>query len=300
MDNNAIQRRNKLLDEYVRQMRAAGYSDVNIQKKIDDMGQVFVPDVIPENFGQEQTWTGGMQSELLPNKRTPQFPSVEGIPSPDDYMSYKAGQPANRLPNYAELTGQVQPTGKFGQNKQQNIMQALSDYLANYKGKTLGYDQGLMEAGVAGMPRDYGAQLFQQYSQQREQQAGYKENAQQLLVNKKDVIALMLENPKANILISDDYDTAAMKVVQYQKYSTEDIEKMFTDYISKSNDPTTAQQSYDEAIKGIQKGESPSTILSYMRTNLPGLPITQEHLMRLYNKYLPGQKIFSSIGMGIK
>jgi hypothetical protein len=298
--NNTKTRALTILKDYVNQMRAAGYSDALIKKKLLENPTITIPEDVSGYGG--QTWTGGMGSELLPVTKTPLSRSKEtamgGIPSPDDYMSYKAGQPTTQLPNYAELMGQTQPTGQFGQTKQQNVMNALAEYLSNYQGKTLGYDQGLMEAGVAGMPREYGAQLFQQYKQQTTQKAQERKNVMRNLIamgaSPDELIAASFSIGEPMTM---EQAIASAKVGGWQ--SPEDAQKLENSVNKKLQDFVTSsgQTSYVASLADlIQQG----TPLNTMKVEAikDGLILMDEEWNWLYNKYSPKgiTKVGSSFG----
>ena len=102
------------LKEYVGQMRAAGFPDYFIKKKLMATKSIFIPDVLPANFGQTGLWATGMADEFKEAMQKyrdeqgllPQEVMENWIPSPDEYLNYMPGNVANRLPSYSEYKGQ--------------------------------------------------------------------------------------------------------------------------------------------------------------------------------------------------
>lgn len=225
-----------ILRDYIKQMRAAGYPDATIKRKIMENPTITIPEDISGYGG--DTWTGGMFSEFkgaVPDKSmampaqnitgvkrklgevSPNW--LEDIPSVSDYILYKQGQTANRLPSYGEAAGLEGTTGKFGQTKRANLMQALANYLANYRGAKVAGGMESYKLGIAGLPQELANQWMPEITARQEAQTKYETETAD---KKQKNINLSLQYPEVDININDTYENNISKITQYKKKAAAD------------------------------------------------------------------------------
>jgi len=211
------------LKEYVGQMRAAGFPDYFIRKKLIATKSIFIPDKLPANFGQTGPWATGMADEF--KEAMQKYKNEQGllsedvmlnfVPSPDEYLNFMPGNVANRLPSYSEYTGQetspyYSPSGKFSQTKMENLSKALANYMTTYQGSTVSPSQYTYEAGIAGLPQGLGQQYYQEFLALAEQKAG-EVGAQE------EYEDLVMKYPEVQFTPGASVEENAAKIAQYNE-----------------------------------------------------------------------------------
>ena len=259
------------LKEYVGQMRAAGFSDYLIREKLLKTGSIFIPDVLPTNFGQTGPWATGMADEFrfaaMKSGKNVQGLLEDWIPSPNEYMEYMPGSVANRLPSYSEYTGQetspfMSPSGKFSQDKIANLRRALANYMTTYEGPKVSPSQYTYEAGIAGLPQELGQQYYQEFLTLAEQKA-------EEVRSQKDYEDLVMKYPEVQFTPGASVEENAAKIRQYnelmggQKPELSDVAQLLNDAVyqaTMNNEPVNMEDvmnaalmlniklSYDEAM----------------------------------------------------
>ena len=157
--------KSRAIEDYFTQMRSAGFSDGSIVEKLRKTGSIFVPNVAQEGGA----WAGGMNTEFTGATEGSDRYTFGGtqkrIPSPNQYLDYKPGRPADRLPSYSEFSGRDTGlnTGVWGDTKRANLATALQNYSANYEGPRVKQTQEFLGAGIAGLPQDIGQQYYQEF-----------------------------------------------------------------------------------------------------------------------------------------
>jgi len=259
------------LKEYVGQMRAAGFSDYLIREKLLKTGSIFIPDVLPTNFGQTGPWATGMADEFrfaaMKSGKNVQGLLEDWIPSPNEYMEYMPGSVANRLPSYSEYTGQetspfISPSGKFSQDKIANLRRSLANYMTTYEGPKVSPSQYTYEAGIAGLPQELGQQYYQEFLTLAEQKA-------EEVRSQKDYEDLVMKYPEVQFTSGATVEENAAKIRQYnelmggQKPELSDVAQLLNDAVyqaTMNNEPVNMEDvmnaalmlniklSYDEAM----------------------------------------------------
>jgi hypothetical protein len=180
---------NKVLKDYVNQMRVAGFPTNIIKEKLLKEGRVFVPNQLPEGFG--QVWSAGLADELKSSAEKKGGFSLENMidimPSPSNYLEYMPGYTVNRLPEYNEYYDYIkgiQPSGKFGQTKMANIMNAFQNILNQYQGPKVGWSEYAAESGLYGLPQSLAAKWYPQFvslAQQKAEQSRQQQEYEDLI-----------------------------------------------------------------------------------------------------------------------
>ncbi len=217
------------LKEYVGQMRAAGFNDYDIRRKLKEAVSVYIPDKLPANFGQVGPWATGMAGEFR-NAAVAKIKSAMAsgsanaqalealkdlIPSPDEYLNYMPGNVANRLPSYSEYLGQdtspiYSPSGKFSQAKLNNLLRTLQQRIASYKGPRVAPSQYTYEAGIAGLPQELGQQYYQDFLTLSQKKA---DEAQK----QADYEDLVMDYPEVQFTPGATVEENAAKIRQYNE-----------------------------------------------------------------------------------
>lgn len=280
-----------ILTDYVNQMRAAGYSDYDIEYSLKNNRTITIPDVLPEGFGQN-TWATGMRDEFLQaNKANTGAPTAtpggngytwkDLIPSTNEYLNYMPGNIANRNPSYEEYSGQERSpyyntTGKFSQTKRQNLNNALQGYIENYEGQRIQPSQYAYEAGIVGLPQDIGQQFYQEFLGLAEQKAAELKAAEEGQSANLDAYNeykdLVLKYPEAGIEPTDTLDVIAAKIAEYNR--TQDL----------SGSQNKKAQVLNDILEGFQAGQG--TVEDAYRYALQnGVILSYEDIEQLYFNY---------------
>ena len=280
------------LKEYVGQMRAAGFPDYFIRKKLMATSSIFIPDELPANFGQTGPWATGMGDEF--KQAMQQYKNEQGllpedimlnyVPSPNEYLNYMPGGTASRLPTYGEFTGQetspyFDPSGKFSQAKIENLRGALANYMTTYKGETAPFSQWTAEAGIGGLPKDIAQQYYQGFlelAQQKAEEAKAQEEYKGEIKGQQEVY-----KGEMDVALKE----AQSLVDEWMKTTSEG--GTFLAPIQDTDDKGNPinRDPLELIIGYIRSGESIENIAAFINSNQ--IPITNYQLQGLY--YLYGQ-----------
>lgn len=279
-----------ILTDYVNQMRAAGFSDYDIEQSLKANRNITVPDVLPEGFGQQQ-WTTGMREEFArANKANTGAlrPVPEGImPGLNEYLNYMPGYTANRLPSYSEYSGQdtspyYNMSGKFSQGKTQNLRTALENYSQNYEGARVQPSQYAYEAGIAGLPQDIGQQFYQEFLAMAEQRAQAIKAAEMEMAEGKeqygDYRDLILKYPGAGIQPTDTLEEIEQKLYTYNQ-GNEAITKA-QKFIDEYRNAEYENEDFIVLMEAIRQGQPLDVVMN--SAQYQNLYMTPDLLQALY------------------
>jgi len=293
------------LKDYVTQMRAAGFSDYEIAKKLINTKSITVPNKLPQDFGQT-VWATGLKDELLqaaaqnPNAKLEDF-----VPSPNEYLNYKPGWIANTLPNYYQYMGSdtspfFNPEGQFSKAKLENLRKALEEYIQNYRGQKIPVSTQTLEAGVAGLPMPVGQEYYQYYTNLQNQNADAEKQYNEMLNLKEKFPEITFEPTDTQQDIINKI-TAYSQMKQLQDNFEKDINNA-TNAVSKwreaanngenlygtvlDKDTNKELDAMEVVVKSIMQGKSFDEMSNWVRQNEIPIPITV--LRGLY--YLYGQQ----------
>lgn len=264
------------LKEYVGQMRAAGFPDFNIRKKLEKIGSINIPDNLPANFGQTGAWTQGMADEFRmaamnggTKTNTPQA-LEDWVPSPDEYLNYMPGNTANRLPSYSEYMGQG-ATGKFSQAKLENLRKKLQDNIAGYKGSKIGSSESSMEAGIAGLPQDIGQKYFQEFLTLADQKANDAKK-------QTDYESLVMQNPEVQFTPGATVEENAAKIRQYNETIVAQKQSQQAPDL-----PTVSQTLNNAVYQAVTNGETINMDDVMNASLMMGIKLSYDEAMAIFN-----------------
>ena len=246
---------------------------------------------------------------------------VRQLPSPERMQEYYPGQP-QRLPTYAEYSGQEPITGPYEQSRQQNLNAALQNYIQGYRGKKVPWSQASAEAGIVGLPQPLGQDWLGQMKAIAEQKAAeitrekemqnYQMIPDEVQTLNNEVIQAIKSGETITIEhVIDEGRTLGIELSEDQAYNilssaysqapTEGETKTTTGKLSSANIPKEASTSLApaiayEAIKSPQFRYMLSKVMPFLKGGggagkmLPGVPM-----------YVPGyvQNIYKQLNPNI-
>jgi hypothetical protein len=298
---------NKVLKDYVNQMRVAGFPTNIIKEKLLKEGRVFVPNQLPEGFG--QVWSAGLADELKSSAEKKGGFSLENMidimPSPSNYLEYMPGYTVNRLPEYNEYYDYIkgiQPSGKFGQTKMANIMNAFQNILNQYQGPKVGWSEYAAESGLYGLPQSLAAKWYPQFvslAQQKAEKSRQQQEYENLIMQYPEIEGFQPGNTaKQNAAIIRSYiEKQKQQTLEEESQQAEfdtaikEAQNLIDDWINAKNnyenlfEPIDNVDPIDKIINGIRTGYSLQEIANWINKN--NIPITKYQLQGLY--YLYGQ-----------
>lgn len=300
-----------VVKDYITQMRAAGFPDELIKKKLLATKSINVPDTLPENFG-SSNWAGGLMGELQKDVYE-KGNWVNTVPNPNNYMEYMQGGTVNRVPTYQEFSSRSLPKGKFRTNQSTNLMTGFQKRLEGYQGPTISPSQQSYEMGIVGLPQELANQWIPQYlelAQNKADEAREREEYESNVVN--------YAQYGIDVKPGDTAEDIARKIIDYNESARESeieatqqsgleaaseneikaAQDLRDDWIKAKNNYTSLFEPInykdengeektvdplDLIIEFIRQGQSIEKISSLI--NIYKLPITNQELKGLYQLY---------------